>query len=357
MSEFAIQMQHLYVLMPELMVVFSSLVLLIFGKCFKNNAWLFASLMLFSVVLLMIFNGVPSDENIFASVFEIDDMVLWIKSIMMVLCILVLVLYGGVADIKAWDNRSMEYVIMILLSLLGSMVAVSARSFLILYIALEMIALSGYVIATFDINSIRSTESGTKYFVLGALASCIMLFGISLIYGFANSLWFGDIDSALHSISDIDSPGGFSMNGIIIGIVCFLVGICFKLSLVPFHFWTPDVYQGSPLVSVSFFSSVPKLAIVVVMINVVRYIVSGASQEILSGLMCMAISSIFIGAFGALLQTSLKRMMGYSTIMNLGFVVMSIGMDTSRGFSAAILYQIIFYYNYWFVCDDIFCFS
>ena len=226
-----------------------------------------------------------------------------------------------------------EYPILVLFAATGMGMMVSAGDFLTLYIGLEMNSLASYVLAAFLRSDDRSAEAGLKYFVLGALASGILLFGISLTYGFTGGTSFAGVNAALgHGLS----------TGAIFGIVFVLAGIAFKISAVPFHMWTPDVYEGAPTPVTLFFATAPKVAAMAMLMRVALEAfgsVPGAWQQIV---IFAAIASIVIGALGAIGQRNLKRLLAYSSINNVGFILIGLAVATPQGAAAMLTYLVIY---------------
>jgi NADH-quinone oxidoreductase subunit N len=226
-----------------------------------------------------------------------------------------------------------EFPVLVLFAALGTGIMVSANDFLALYIGLEMNSLASYVLAAFLRSDDRSAEAGLKYFVLGALASGILLFGISLVYGFTGSTTFGAINTAL--------AGGLN-TGMVFGLVFVLAGIAFKVSAVPFHMWTPDVYEGAPTPVTLFFATAPKVGAMAMLMRVALAAFGsqpGAWQQIV---IFAAIASIVIGALGAIGQQNIKRLLAYSSINNVGFILIGLAVATQPGASAMLTYLAIY---------------
>lgn len=226
-----------------------------------------------------------------------------------------------------------EYPVLIVLSCVGMGLMASAADLITLYIGLELLSLSSYVLASFARADGRSAEAGLKYFVLGALASGILLFGASLIYGFAGSTSFTAISTALE--------GDISL-GLIFGIVFILSGLAFKMSAAPFHMWTPDVYEGAPTPVTAYFASAPKVAATVLMIRVVTEAFGTQIMVWQQIVIVVALMSIIIGAVGAIGQQNLKRLLAYSSINNVGFILIGLAAGTEQGIAAMLVYLVIY---------------
>lgn len=230
-----------------------------------------------------------------------------------------------------------EYPILIMLAGLGMMFMISAHSLLALYMGLELQSLSLYVLAAIRRNSPKAAEAGTKYFILGALSSGMILFGISLIYGFSGSINYADIATAI---------GGFETMqqqlGLIVGMVFLLAGLAFKISAAPFHMWTPDVYEGAPTSVTAFFAIVPKVAAMAVMIRLLFEPFGALVEEWTQIVVLLSVLSMTVGAFAALVQTSIKRLLAYSSIGNMGYALIGVAAASNVGVSAVVLYLVIY---------------
>ena len=227
----------------------------------------------------------------------------------------------------------LEYPVLVLFAVLGICLMVSATNLLTLYIGLELNSLAAYVFAAFLRTDDRSAEAGLKYFVLGSLASGILLFGTSLTYGFAGTIDFAGIASAL---------SGKISAGAIFGLVFVFAGLAFKISAVPFHMWTPDVYEGAPTPVTTFFASAPKVAAlaltVIVAMTAFGHQVSAWQPIVIFA----ALASIVVGALGAIGQTNLKRLLAYSSINNVGFLLIGLAVATPKGIAAMQVYLAIY---------------
>src|SRR5687768_9570368 len=226
-----------------------------------------------------------------------------------------------------------EYPVLILFSALGMSIMVSAADLMSLYIGLELQSLSAYVLASFLRNDTRSAEAGLKYFVLGALASGILLFGMSLTYGFAGTTSFAGISASLDA--------GLS-TGALFGLVFVLAGLAFKISAVPFHMWTPDVYEGAPTPVTMFFASAPKVAAVALATRVALEAFGTQVDAWRQVVIFAAIASIVVGALGAIGQRNVKRLLAYSSINNVGFILIGLAAATAAGASAMLVYLAIY---------------
>ncbi|HEY5722461.1 MAG TPA: NADH-quinone oxidoreductase subunit NuoN [Allosphingosinicella sp.] len=238
---------------------------------------------------------------------------------------------------RAGDYRA-EYAVLILLSSVGMGMMVSAGDLLTLYVGLELQSLAAYVLASFQRRDNRSAEAGLKYFVLGALASGILLYGISLLYGFTGSTLFGDIANAIAA----EKGGEGLSNGTLFGIVFVLAGIAFKVSAVPFHMWTPDVYEGAPTPVTAFFASAPKVAAMAMLTRVVVEALGPAMFEWRQIIIFMALASTILGGVAAIGQTNIKRLLAYSSINNVGFVLIGLAAGTKEGVASVLFYLAVY---------------
>ncbi len=228
-----------------------------------------------------------------------------------------------------------EYPVLVLFAGVGMMLMVSANNMLSLYMALELQSLSLYVLAAFHRNSLRSGEAAAKYFILGALSSGMLLFGISLIYGFTGSFDFQIIQSSLEQ-------GALISPGFTVGMVFILVAMAFKISAVPFHMWTPDVYQGAPTCVTAFFAIVPKVAALGLLCRLLYVPFENASLQWTQILYFISIGSLLVGSFAGLAQSNIKRLMAYSSIGNMGYALIGVIAGSAMGVEALIVYLFIY---------------
>ena len=226
-----------------------------------------------------------------------------------------------------------EYPVLVLLGAVGMGIMVSAADLLTLYIGLELQSLAAYVLASFLRDDTRSAEAGLKYFILGALASGILLFGMSLTYGFAGSTQF-----ALIELAFLD---GLS-TGALVGLVFVIAGLAFKISAVPFHMWTPDVYEGAPTPTTAFFATAPKVAAVALTVRVLMDAFGGQVEAWRQVVVFAALASIVVGALGAIGQSNIKRLLAYSSINNIGFILIGLAAATLTGAASVLIYLAIY---------------
>jgi NADH-quinone oxidoreductase subunit N len=231
------------------------------------------------------------------------------------------------------DLLRFEYPMLIVLATVGMMVMVSSGNLMTLYMGLELQSLSLYVVAAMRRDSVRSTEAGLKYFVLGALSSGILLYGASLTYGFAGTADFAGIVAAVE--------GGASL-GLIFGLAFMVAGLAFKVSAAPFHMWTPDVYEGSPTPVTAFFATAPKMAAMGLLARLAHDAFGSVVSDWQQIVALLAVLSMFLGAIAAIGQTDIKRLMAYSSISHMGFALMGLAAGTEQGVSAMLIYMAIY---------------
>jgi NADH-quinone oxidoreductase subunit N len=231
-------------------------------------------------------------------------------------------------------EHASEYAVLIVFSAVGMGVMVSATSLISLYVGLELQSLAGYVLASYRRRDERSAEAGLKYFVLGALASGILLYGISLLYGFTGTTNFTGIAAAF--------ARGVPTLGLLFGLVFLLAGLAFKASVVPFHMWTPDVYEGAPTPVTTFFASAPKVAAVLLATRVCVVALAPATDAWRQIVIFAALASIFLGAVAAYGQTNIKRLLAYSSINNVGFALVGLAAGGAKGTSAVLFYMAVY---------------
>ena len=325
----------LFLMLPELFLGLFAMTLQLVGimKCCSKEAFSKLAILGLVIVIYLVFRVSSDSGAAFGSSYVVNYYTTVCKLLVLTATALVVVFYVGYQKSTDFTFHS-EYITLVLLSSLGSCIAISARDLIVLFVGLELQALPGYVLAAFNRFSPKSAEAGLKYFVLGALASCIMLFGMSMLYGFADSVNYTVIGEMFAAPS--------RNIGLVAGAIFLLCGIVFKLSVAPFHVWTPDVYEGSPIVSVSFFSSVMKLAALSVLINLLFIVLPSMESSITPMLKVCAILSMIIGSVGAVMQTSIKRLMAYSTILNMGYALVPLMVFDDRSLSVSITYLFIY---------------
>ncbi|MAV57062.1 MAG: NADH-quinone oxidoreductase subunit NuoN [Pelagibacteraceae bacterium TMED247] len=325
-------MNILNFLIPEIILSISIFSFLMIGVFLKNSFEIIykASIILIFIILLVIITGENETSKIFNESFVVDNFSIYSKLLILFSTFFILLISKRyISDIK---NRKFEYPIIILLSLLGMFVMVSSNDLILFYLGLELQSLALYILASIDRDNIKSSEAGIKYFVLSALSSGLLLYGCSLLYGFAGSTNFEEIALKTKEYN----------TGIIFGMVFILVGLAFKVSIVPFHMWTPDVYQGSPTSVTSFFSVVPKIAGMAIFIKFMYLPFGQIIDQWQYILVFMSIASMILGAVAAMSQTNLKRLMAYSSIGHMGYALAGIAAGSENGFKSTLVYISIY---------------
>ena len=335
-------MTNLNFILPEIFISLSIMFLLLLGVFKKNSSDIVHNLSVVSLIItsVLIYNN-SSNQNI--SLFNGGFVVDQLSSFMKILTILggAFVLSISTKYLKIFKIFLIEYPVLILSSILGMMVMISSNDLMVFYIGLELQSLALYVLASFNRDQLKSSESGLKYFVLSALSSGLLLYGCSLIYGFSGSTNFdfiGDTMSASHY-------------GLTFGIVFILVGLAFKISAVPFHMWAPDVYEGSPTAVTLFFAIVPKVAALTVFIRFLYIPFVNMIEQWQPILIFLSIASMIFGAIAAIGQNNLKRLIAYSSIGHMGYALAGLSTNSNEGIQGSIVYITIYLFmNLAFFC-------
>jgi NADH-quinone oxidoreductase subunit N len=319
----------LMTLLPELILAGGAMVLLLIGAVRGNQSTGFLSILaaiLIGVSAYVSFVG--PDATAFHGAFVVDGFVRFIKAaILWSSAACVLMAQRFFADEK---QQRFELPVLMLLATCGMSLMVSAQSFLSLYMGLELQSLALYVLAAFDRDSLRSSEAGLKYFVLGSLSSGMLLYGISLIYGFTGSTEFG-------TVAGVVKTSGVSI-GLTFGMVFLLAGLAFKISAVPFHMWTPDVYEGAPTPITAYFASSAKIAAFALLLRAILTAFPDAIQQWREIIIFISVLSMGLGAFAAIGQTNIKRLMAYSSIGHMGYALLGLAAGTALGVRGVLFY-------------------
>ena len=318
---------------PEIFISLSIMFLLLLGAFKKESSGLIYNLSIVFLIftLALIFNYPPqSNVNLFNDSYKIDYFSSFMK--ILTLCSGIFVLITSSRYLKIFKIFQIEYSILILCSILGMMVMISANDLIVFYIGLELQSLALYVLASFNRDQVKSSEAGLKYFVLSALSSGLLLYGCSLIYGFTGSTNFITISENINS----------TQFGLTFGIVFILVGLAFKISAVPFHMWAPDVYEGSPTSVTLFFAVVPKIAALTVFIRFLYVPFINMIDQWQIIIVFLSIASMIFGAVAAIGQKNLKRLVAYSSIGHMGFALAGLSSGTNEGIQSSIIYISIY---------------
>lgn len=319
---------------PELIIAVGALALLMVGVYSGERAnatvnGLAVAILIGAGAWMIFFTG---DGKAFGGAFVVDPFACFMKVLTLAGSIVTLVMSVGFAKAEKFDK--FEYPVLIMLATLGMLLMVSANSMISLYLGLELQSLSLYVIAAINRDSVRSTEAGLKYFVLGALSSGMLLYGISLVYGYTGSTGFDQIAAALGS--------GERQLGLVFGLVFVLAGLAFKISAVPFHMWTPDVYEGAPTPVTAFFAAAPKMAAMALIVRVTVGAFEPVAHDWQQIVVFISIASMALGSFAAIGQKNIKRLMAYSSIGHMGFALVGLAANSEAGVRGVAIYMLIY---------------
>jgi NADH-quinone oxidoreductase subunit N len=325
-------MENLNLILPEIFLSLSIFATLLIGVFFKNSYNLVTNITYIIIIslLLIIFNSFNTSGNLFSNSFISNSFISFFK--ILILLGTLFVMFITQDFIKETKINYFEYPLLLLFSVLGMFFMISSNDLISFYLGLELQSLALYILASIDRDNLKSNESGIKYFVLSALSSGLLLYGCSLLYGFTGSTNFEEINLKM----ELDNTGA------IFAMVFILVGLAFKVSAVPFHMWTPDVYQGSPSSVTSFFAVVPKVAGLAILIRFVHIPFEQLIDQWKSILVFMALASMILGAIAAIGQTNIKRLIAYSSIGHIGYALAGISTGTVTGYSASITYISIY---------------
>ena len=322
----------LFFALPELILAAAALLLVLvvaYGGEGQSNRVRVKRLTLgtYAIALVSVYAIGPQSAVILNDLFAVSAVTHFMK---------LLVLLGAMAATWMVEDRwgegleRPEYNLLVLLATLGMLLMISANDLMSLYMGLEMQSLPLYVIAAMRTKSVKSSEAGLKYFLLGALSSGMLLYGASFVYGYTGSTNFGEIAAALSS--------GAS-TGLIIGMVFLLSGLAFKISAAPFHMWTPDVYEGAPTPVTALFAIAPKVAAMALILNITYGAFGGITFQWAQVIMALAVISMIVGALGAIMQSNIKRMMAYSSIAHMGYALCGLAAGTAEGASGVMIYM------------------
>jgi len=326
---------NLTLMAPELLITVGALALLMIGvfssekRAYALVNGLSVAVLLVALALVVLF---PQDGHVFGRAFVTDPFSRFMKVLTLVGSVVTLVMSVGFAKSEKFDK--FEFPILVLLSTLGMLLMISANDTLSLYLGLELQSLALYVVAAINRDSARSTEAGLKYFVLGALSSGMLLYGISLVYGFTGHTGFEAIAQALSSSE--------RQLGVVFGLVFIFAGLAFKISAVPFHMWTPDVYEGAPTPVTAFFATAPKMAAMALFTRVAVETFQPITHDWQQIIVFIAIASMVLGAFAAIGQRNIKRLMAYSSISHMGYALVGLSAGTLVGVRGVAIYMLIY---------------
>ncbi len=325
-------MENLNLILPEIFLSISIFIALLLGVFFKNSYNLISktSYIILIALILIIINSFNVSGKLFSESFVINSYVNFFKVLILAGTLFIMIISQNyIRDMKI---NYFEYPLLILLSVLGMFIMIGANDLILFYLGLELQSLALYILASLNRDNLKSNESGLKYFVLGALSSGLLLYGCSLLYGFTGSTNF----EAIYSKMNNDNLGA------IFAMVFILVGLAFKVSAVPFHMWTPDVYEGSPSSVTTFFSIVPKIAGLAIFIRFIQIPFLQLIDHWQNILIFVSLASMILGAVAAIGQKNIKRLIAYSSIGHIGYALAGVATGTTSGYSSTIIYISIY---------------
>ncbi|QPC87476.1 NADH-quinone oxidoreductase subunit NuoN [Mesorhizobium sp. NBSH29] len=319
---------------PELIIAASAIILLMVGVFSGERAGPAVSAAAIAVLLgvALYIIAYPTDGSGFSNTFINDAFGRFMKVLALVGS--AVTLFMSRSFVRQDNLDKFEFPVLVMLATLGMLLMISASDMLTLYLGLELQSLAIYVLAAFNRDNLRSTEAGLKYFVLGALSSGMLLYGISLVYGYTGNTGFDAIAAAL--------TGADRQLGLVFGLVFVLAGLAFKISAVPFHMWTPDVYEGAPTPVTAFMAAAPKMAAMALTVRVVMGAFEPISADWQQIIVFVAIASMALGSFAAIGQTNIKRLMAYSSIGHIGFALVGLAANSEAGVRGVAIYMAIY---------------
>ncbi len=321
--------------LPEILLAAGALVLLMLGvfRGGDGRDWIISELAiaLLGAAFLLLFFEIKGSAVVWDGAFIDDPFGRFMKGLVLIGAIVSLILSLDFMRREGIDL--FEFPVLVVIAALGMLMLVSAQNLIALYLGLELMSLALYVMAAFHRGNVRASEAGLKYFALGALSSGMLLYGASLLYGFTGTVSFAGIAQAFQAKPSL---------GLVFGIVFMLAGLSFKMSVVPFHMWTPDVYEGAPTPVTAFFASAAKMAAVAITVRLVMTAFPGAAPQWRQIVVFTAILSMAIGAFAAIGQTNIKRLMAYSSIGHMGFALVGLASGTETGVQGVMIYMAIY---------------
>jgi NADH-quinone oxidoreductase subunit N len=324
--------------LPEIVLAIGAMLLLMVGvfRGERSTKGIEAGAVLVLLLAGLVIVWLPAGKLVtFGGSFVVDDFARFLKLLALAGSAVAIVMSSNYLTVE--KRGSFEYSILILLSSAGMMMLISAGDLIALYLGLELMSLSLYVVAAIDRDSLRSTEAGLKYFVLGALSSGMLLYGASLVYGFTGTVSFAGIAKAASA-----GGSGAANLGLVFGLVFLFAGFCFKVSAVPFHMWTPDVYEGAPTPITAFFAAAPKVAGIAMFVRTTIVAFPGILTQWQQIVVFVAIASMALGAFAAIGQKNIKRLMAYSSIGHMGFALVGLAAGTQQGVHGVLVYMAIY---------------
>lgn len=331
-----ITLQSINPMMPEIFLAVATVLLLMHGVFVRSKAdGVNVSLAVFTLALalgIVVLAAGPT-EILMNDMYIADHFASFVKILILLSGVMVLLL--SASWLGEDGGRPFEFIILMMFATLGMLFMASAADLLMLYVGLEMASLCLYVLAAFQRDDGKSNEAGLKYFVLGALASGMMLFGMSLIYGFAGSTGFADLGQLFIAGEPVSK-------GLVVGIILMIVGFCFKLSAVPFHMWAPDVYEGAPTPVTAFLATAPKMAAFALFTRLLMQPFGDVVTQWQQVIIFISAASMLVGALAAIMQTNIKRLLAYSSIGHVGFILMGLAAGSAAGVQAMLIYMALY---------------
>ena len=329
--------QHLDLILPEITLAVMGMVTLMMSVFISKSrqnivAWT-AILSVAAVGATLLSVSGSEHQHTFYGYFLLDPLATYAKLLMIVATVFGMLL--SLNYIKDLANIG-EYYTLMLFALLGMMLMVSANNFVIMYLGLELMALSVYVLVGYQRDVLRSTEASLKYFILGALSSCMLLYGLTFLYGTTGSFFYAEMGDIIAGTGDNERLA------VLTGMLFVLAGLAFKVSVAPFHMWTPDAYEGAPTPITAFMSVTPKVAGLIVFMRIVEEVFQSLQTEYTPILIFFAVLSMVVGNIAAIIQRNIKRMLAYSTIGHVGFILLGMIAGTMQGYTSIMIYMTIY---------------
>lgn len=372
MTYFDIFQNNFKFILPELFFVSAILIILVYGTLYNASAYYkypiltrsvgYLSIQSLLITLFLIINSPkagPLSVVIFNNVLIIDDFTLFVKTIVLIGALATILISFNYTLNQKMSARINEYMVLILFSTLSMLLVISSFDLISMYLAIELQSFSFYVLAAFQRNNEFSTEAGLKYFILGALASGLLLFGESLIYGFTGLTNFEELTKLFAVVPETTHIMSFTSNSVVveqglsilnltyieilsIGLFFIIIAFLFKISAVPFHLWTPDVYEGAPTSVTAFFSITPKIAILALLLRLCMYTFYDFIESWQHLIIFSSFLSMFIGTLGAINQNKIKRLFAYSSIAHVGYLLISLATGTIESIEALLIYAVLY---------------
>lgn len=330
------------ILSPEITLIVSGLLMLLYGSYVKNSStniicyFSIAAIILSLYYLLQLFH---LNKLAFSGTLQFNSFNTIFKFLILISS---LIIFGMLISVSQKQNVPFEVPVLLIFSMAGALLVVSSNDLLVLYLSLELMSLCLYILVAYDRDNVMSSEAAIKYFVLGSLASGLYLFGSSIIYGFSDCTIFNFIEHYYTNVAILDDSYISIPIGFLIGVILIITALFFKISVAPLHMWAPDVYQGSTTIITTYLASVPKIAVVGLLIRVLYQPFIDLIEQWQQILIFAAIASMLIGSLGALMQRNVKRLLAYSSISHMGFILMGITAGEVEGIQSTINYIIVY---------------